>query len=77
MYCGRYKEGSWTKRLLAQASVLYWEPSFDSYLWRTEGLLHLYLQRMMQDEGSTGENMVDMSAQPNYVLEVRLGDVRD
>lgn len=46
--------GRYAVRDLGQASVGAWEPSFDTELWRRDGVLHLYVQdvRQVDAEGS-------------------------
>lgn len=72
VYCGRCGREPWMQVVLTDVSVDFWEPTFDSWLWQEYGKLHLYVQRMVQDEGASGENLSFMLAQPNYAMEVEL-----
>lgn len=72
VYYGRCGEEPFQKKVLSAESVGYWEPTYDSWLWRRYGKLNLYVQRVAQEEGVSGENLEDMRAQPNYVMEVEL-----
>lgn len=44
---------TWTHRTLKGGSVDRWEPVYDSRLWQSSGLLHVYLQRVGQIDGDT------------------------
>ncbi len=53
-------------------SVGDWEPSYDTDLWKEQGLLHLYVQNMLQGDGET---LSELAPQPVYVWPVNLADL--
>jgi len=59
----------WEFRQLLPTSVESWEPTYDTELWRTQGLLHLFLQKAGQGEG---EQLEELSPQDVSILEVPL-----
>ncbi len=42
------QRSSWKRKQIAAGSLDRWEPSFDSRLWQSQQLLHLYVQRVGQ-----------------------------
>lgn len=66
-YTKNIKKGRWTTTDLTYTSVLAWEPSYDTELWKQKRLLHIYVQKTSQGDG---ERTTKMEPQPVYVLEV-------
>lgn len=66
-YSDNITSGKWQYKDLTDFSVDAWEPSHDTELWKKKEQLHLFIQRTAQGDG---ERMVDIDAQPVYVLEV-------
>lgn len=64
--CVNIKENRWTIKDLTDFGVGDWEPSFDTELWRTDKMLHLFVQNSRQVDG---EGQADMVPQTVYVLE--------
>ncbi len=60
--------GKWTITDLTETSVGMWEPSFDNELWRTRGLLDIFIQRVGQGDG---EKLEDIAPQMVSILEWR------
>lgn len=58
--------GRWWVADLGQAAVGAWEPSYDTELWRRQGLLHLYLQAVRQVDG---EGLADAPPSTVQVLQ--------
>ncbi len=46
-----FRTSSWTVRDLTTVSSGAWEPSFDTELWRRDGALNLFLQKVQQVDG--------------------------
>lgn len=64
------KEGGfekWDVFDLTDFSVGSWEPSYDSELWRTTRMLHVFVQKVGQGDGETLESV---KPQPVYIYEV-------
>lgn len=57
----------WNHFVIPDWIVERWEPSFDTELWRTSQLLHLYMQRVQQGQAETS---VDLPAQNVNILEL-------
>ena len=64
--CQDIMVGKWTIRTLTKESVGLWEPSYDTDLWRTNKLLHLFVQYVEQGDGETTKAL---APQPVRVLE--------
>ena len=62
------KHGEWMTRDLTDESVGMWEPSLDQELWRRNGQVHLFVQRVGQGDG---EKLEDLPAQMVSILEWR------
>jgi hypothetical protein len=64
--------GAWTIRDLTDFSVLYWEPSNDTELWKSQGKLHIFVQ--FADFLSDGSNFSGSSqtGKQVYCLEADL-----
>lgn len=58
--------GRWQVSDLTAASVGAWEPSFDTELWRSKGMLSLFVQDVQQVDG---EGQAAVPAQPVRVLD--------
>ncbi len=56
----------WELEDLTDYSVGMWEPAYDPALWRTQGELHLYVQKVEQADG---EGMTDTAATPVTILQ--------
>jgi len=56
----------WTITDLTDASVGSWEPSYDTELWKSKGLLHVFVQKAEQVDG---EGKADMAPQPVTIVE--------
>ena len=61
-------DGQWQVSDLTGASVGSWEPSFDTELWRSKGMLSLFVQNVQQVDG---EGQATVAAQPVRVLDWR------
>ncbi|MCM1067340.1 MAG: BNR repeat-containing protein [Muribaculaceae bacterium] len=61
-------EGTWSVSDLTLDSVDAWEPTLDCDLWRSQGKLHIFVQRTAQGDG---ERTVDTPATAVGVLEVK------
>jgi hypothetical protein len=46
----------WTIKTLNDVSMSRWEPSYDTELWKTRQLLHVYLQVTEQGDSETTVN---------------------
>jgi rhamnogalacturonyl hydrolase YesR len=46
-----FAKGQWTIRDLTSYAVDDWEPSYDTELWKTQGILDLYVQPVQQVDG--------------------------
>ncbi|WP_240040612.1 BNR repeat-containing protein [Pseudocnuella soli] len=60
------KKSKWRLLDLSQKGVGSWEPSFDTELWREQGLLHLFVQNAVQVDG---EGLAKTTPQMVQVLE--------
>ncbi len=58
--------GAWSVSDLNDASVGSWEPTFDTELWKSKGILSLFVQNVVQVDG---EGKADVKAQPVSVLD--------
>lgn len=63
---------SWQLRDLTDSSLGEWEASYDLELWRSAGVLDVFVQRVSQVDG---EGLADLAPQYVYVLEVAPGVV--
>lgn len=61
------KKNKWEIRDLTDFSLGSWEPSFDTELWRSKGLLHVFVQKVEQIDG---EGKADVEPQMVNVLEI-------
>jgi len=61
-----FAAGKWRLADLTETSVGAWEPSFDTELWRRNGTLSLFVQKVLQVDG---EGQADAPAQPVTVLD--------
>lgn len=59
---------AWIKKVIDELEVGFWEPSFDTELWRNKGVLSLFVQKVGQGEG--GENAESMEPQIVKVFNV-------
>jgi hypothetical protein len=64
--CDNLLNGKWSIHDLTVNSVGQWEPSYDTELWREQGLLDIFVQRVEQADA---EHLIDISPQPVQVLE--------
>ena len=60
------KKGKWQISDLTQQSLGSWEPTYDTELWKEQGLLHLFIQNVVQADA---EGNSATPAQPVQVLE--------
>lgn len=58
--------GVWRFSSIWSSSVAQWEPTYDPVMWRTRGVLHLFVQRVGQGDA---ESLEPMAAQPVSILE--------
>jgi hypothetical protein len=58
--------GAWTLEDLTPAGVGAWEPSYDTELWRRDGILSLFVQNVQQVDG---EGQASVAPQPVTVLD--------
>lgn len=65
--CHDLGRSEWEMSDLTDFSVEAWEPSYDTELWRRDGLLHIYVQHVAQGDG---EKITSLAPQPVYILEV-------
>ncbi|HTH82621.1 MAG TPA: BNR repeat-containing protein [Mucilaginibacter sp.] len=65
-FCDDIKAGKWGTKILSQQSVDLWEPSYDTRLWKQEGIIDLFLQKVEQGDGEKTE---DVPPTPISVLE--------
>lgn len=64
--CNDLPEGKWRIKDLNDRSVGQWEPSYDTELWKHQGILNIFVQKVRQGDG---EKMEDIPPQPVEVLE--------
>jgi hypothetical protein len=55
---------------LSKTSLGSWEPSYDTELWKEQGLLHLFIQNVVQ---VSGEGKANIPSQMVYILEWKPG----
>lgn len=67
--CTDVESNRWVIRDITDYSVGDWEPAYDTELWKREGILQLYVQRIKQVDG---EGLSSFPAQPVSVLTVPL-----
>lgn len=64
--CNDLESGHWTVKDLTDFSVGMWEPSYDTELWKSHKVLHLYTQNVEQGDS---ESTKDLDDQMVYILE--------
>jgi hypothetical protein len=57
LYTQNLSANSWTNLNLTNYTVGSWEPSYDTELWKSKKLLHVFVQRVGQGDGETLENL--------------------
>lgn len=62
----KIKKGKWKLQDLTEYAVGSWEPTFDTELWKTSGVLNLFVQKVEQVDA---EGTADIPPQPVQVLE--------
>jgi hypothetical protein len=55
--CDDATRRQWEMLDLTEPSVGFWEPSYDMQLWRRQGELHIFTQRVGQGDGETLEDV--------------------
>lgn len=55
--CDDIKKGKWVIKDLNDASVDEWEPSYDTELWKSKGILNLFVEKVEQGDGEHLENV--------------------
>lgn len=60
--------GTWQVTDLTHQSVSQWEPNFDKELWKSDAVLHIFVQEVHQADA---EGINDVAPTPVRVLEVR------
>jgi hypothetical protein len=63
------QQNNWEIKDLTNETVGSWEPSYDTELWKTKGILNLYVQKVVQLDA---EGKADVSPTPVQVLEYKL-----
>lgn len=66
--CTNLAKNRWTLQDLTSTSVGSWEPTYDTELWKEQGHLHLFVERVEQVDG---EGKATLPAQKIEVLEVK------
>lgn len=61
-----FQSFQWSVHDLSETSVGEWEPSFDSELWKSRGILSLFVQKVAQVDG---EGVAQRPAEPVRVLD--------
>jgi hypothetical protein len=64
--CSDIQKGKWLVQHLTTASVGLWEPSYDTDVWKSKNVLHLFIERVEQGDAETTK---DIGPQPVQVLE--------
>jgi len=64
--CSDITKGKWQVKNLTETSVGLWEPSYDTELWKSSKVLHLFVERVEQGDSETTK---DIAPQPVQVLE--------
>jgi hypothetical protein len=64
--CSDIQKGRWTTQNLTNESVGLWEPSYDTEVWKSKSMLHLFVERVEQGDAETTK---DIGPQPVRVLE--------
>ncbi|GAB6011456.1 alpha-l-rhamnosidase [Viscerimonas tarda] len=64
--CNNIKKNNWQIKDLTDFPVGSWEPSFDTELWKNQGLLHVYVQHVNQADS---EGITNTDPQMVQVLE--------
>ncbi len=64
--CNDLGTAEWTTRDLTDFTVGMWEPSYDTELWKTHRVLHLYTQHVEQGDSETTQSLDDQMV---YILE--------
>lgn len=62
-------QGHWKLKDLTGTSLGAWEPSYDTELWKNNGILNLYIQKVLQVDS---EGKANVGPSPVRVLEYRL-----
>lgn len=62
-----FQSFQWSVHDLSEASVGSWEPTFDSELWRSKGVLSLFVQNVAQVDG---EGIAQRPAEPVRVFDI-------
>lgn len=62
----QFPEGSWKLIDLYDENLGSWEPTFDTELWKNKGIVHIFIQKVVQEDG---EGLSDNEPQPVKVLE--------
>jgi len=55
--CADKARQSWRFKDLTTASVGFWEPAYDTELWRARGVMHVFMQRVGQGDAETLEDV--------------------
>jgi hypothetical protein len=66
--CTNLAKNRWTLQDLTSTSVGSWEPTYDTELWKEQGHLHLFVEKVEQVDG---EGKATLPAQKIEVLEVK------
>lgn len=64
--CSDITRGNWQTVAISNEPVGFWEPSYDTEVWRNSGVLHLFVERVEQGDAETTKNI---APQPVKVLE--------
>lgn len=49
--CNHFPGGNWVIKDLTETSVDSWEPTYDTELWKTKQILHLFVEKVEQGDG--------------------------
>lgn len=63
------KRGNWIVKDLTRLPLGSWEPTYDTELWKTQGILSLFVQAVTQIDG---EGKANLPPQPVQVLNIKL-----
>jgi hypothetical protein len=64
--CSDIQKGKWRTQNLTNESVGLWEPSYDTDVWSSKAVLHLFVERVEQGDAETTK---EIGPQPVRVLE--------
>jgi len=64
--CDHFPQGDWIIKDLTETTVDNWEPTYDTELWKTKHVLHLFVEKVEQGDG---EKLKESSPQIVSVLE--------